>query len=74
MDKRKNGLKGITLLQAWLATVVTMIGCGLLVAGFTVTPTGEIHSSVLVSFGEIMTFSGTLLGVSVIKGERNRSI
>lgn len=39
------------------------IGAGLLIAGFIVAPRGEIHSSVLVAFGEIMTFAGAIFGI-----------
>lgn len=31
--------------------------------GFWVVPTGEIHNSVLVAYGEISTFAGALFGV-----------
>lgn len=47
-----------------IATFLTVVGCALLVAGFIVSPTGEIHSSALVAFGEIMTFVAGLLGIS----------
>lgn len=40
-----------------------MAGIGLLIAGFAADPTGQIHSSVLVAFGECMTFAGSLLGI-----------
>lgn len=39
------------------------VGAGLLIAGFIVDPTGAIHSSVLVAFGETMTFAGALFGI-----------
>lgn len=39
------------------------VGCGLLVAGFIVAPTGQIHNSVLIAFGEILTFIGTVTGI-----------
>lgn len=48
--------------QFWFAVVLVVFGCALLVAGFIVSPTGEIHSSVLAAFGEIMTFAGAVLG------------
>ena len=32
-------------------------------AGFTVPPLGVIDSSVLVAYGEVMTFAGALLGL-----------
>jgi hypothetical protein len=57
--------------KGWLAVVVTMVGCGLLIAGFIVTPTGEVHNSVLIAFGEILTFAGTLLGISGSSKARN---
>ena len=38
-------------------------GCGLLVTGFLCPPLGEIHHSILIAFGEILTFSGSLIGI-----------
>lgn len=49
--------------QLRLAVFLTVSGIGLLVAGFTVPPLGVIDSSVLVAFGEVMTFAGALLGL-----------
>lgn len=45
------------------ACLLVALGCALLVAAFIVPPPGEIHSSVLVAFGEIMTFAGALFGI-----------
>lgn len=50
-------------LQLWCALALIAIGCALLVASFVVPPEGEIHSSVLVAFGEILTFAGALFGI-----------
>lgn len=49
--------------QLIVATVLVIIGCGLLIAGFTVAPLGQIHNSILVAFGESCTFAGALFGV-----------
>ncbi len=49
--------------QLWSAVVVIGVGCALLIAGFIVPPPGEIHNSVLISFGEIMTFAGAVFGL-----------
>ena len=38
------------------------IGCAMLVAGMIIPPPGEIDSSLLVAFGEISTFVGTIFG------------
>lgn len=46
-----------------IAAVLTVVGCGLLIAGFVVPPLGIIDSSVLVAFGESSTFVGAVLGI-----------
>ena len=50
----------ITLLAA---IFLIFVGSGLLIAGFLVPPPGEIHNSVLVAFGEILTFAGAVFGM-----------
>ena len=46
-----------------IALILTILGCGLLIAGFIVPPLGIIDSSVLVAFGETSTFVGAILGI-----------
>lgn len=46
-----------------IATILTIVGSGLLIAGFIVPPLGLIDSSVLVAFGETSTFIAALLGI-----------
>ena len=46
-----------------IAVLLTIVGSGLLIAGFTVPPLGVINSSVLVAFGETSTFVAALLGI-----------
>lgn len=46
-----------------IAVILTIVGCGLLIAGFSVPPLGVIDSSVLVAFGETSTFVGAILGI-----------
>ncbi len=50
-------------IQLLLAAAMCTFGCALLVAGIALPPAGEIHSSVLVAFGEILTFAGSLIGI-----------
>ncbi len=50
-------------LQLMCAIFLILIGSGLLIAGFIVPPMGVIDSSILVAFGEILTFAGTLFGI-----------
>ncbi len=49
--------------QFIVACIMIAFGCCLLAAGFVVAPMGEIHSSILVAFGEVMTFAGALIGI-----------
>lgn len=49
--------------QLWVALFLSMAGVTLLFMGFWCSPTGEIHNSVLIGFGEISTFAGALFGV-----------
>ncbi len=50
-------------IQLLSAILLIVVGCGLLVFGFIMPPPGEIHNSVLVAFGEILTFAGALFGI-----------
>ena len=45
------------------ATVMCIFGCALLVAGMVTPPIGEIDASVLIAYGEILTFAGSLFGI-----------
>lgn len=58
-------MKQKTNLNARLAValILTIVGSGLLIAGFIVPPLGVIDSSVLVAFGETSTFVAAVLGI-----------
>ena len=49
--------------QLIVACLLVVLGAGLLIAGFIVPPVGIIDSSVLIAFGEIATFAGSLFGI-----------
>ncbi len=49
--------------QLLCAVVLIVLGAALLIAGFIVPPTGVIDNSVLIAFGEILTFVGSLFGI-----------
>lgn len=49
--------------QTFMALVLFLTGVGLLIAGFIVPPTGIIDPSVLVAFGEVLTWVATIIGV-----------
>ena len=58
-----NFIKHKATLQLITAILLILVGCGLLIAGFIIPPPGEIHNSVLIAFGEILTFAGALFGI-----------
>lgn len=49
--------------RLFVAVFLTIVGSGLLIAGFVVPPLGMIDNSVLVAFGETITFVAALLGI-----------
>lgn len=49
--------------QTFMALTLFLTGVGLLIAGFIVPPTGIIDPSVLVAFGEVLTWVATIIGV-----------
>ena len=60
--RKPRGVKKHTL-KLICAVALIIVGSGLLVTGFIVPPAGEIHPSVLIAFGEILTFVGALFGI-----------
>ena len=61
--REKDEKRGRARAQLVCAVALVALGSGLLIAGFVVSPIGEIHGSVLVSFGEILTFAGAVFGI-----------
>ncbi len=59
--------------QTVTAVSLVAMGSGLLIAGFILAPAGQIHNSVLVAFGEALTFAGSVFGVTVGSRIRNRT-
>ena len=62
--------------QLIVAAVMVLAGLTLIGAAFWVPPTGEIHSSVLVAYGETLAFAGAVMGVDYhyrFKNESNRN-
>lgn len=50
-------------LQLGIAVILVIFGIALITASFIVPPLGVIDSSVLVAYGETLTFVGALVGV-----------
>jgi hypothetical protein len=50
-------------IQLLLAIIICLFGCALLIAGISLPPIGVIDSSLLVAYGETLTFAGSLIGI-----------
>ena len=50
-------------IQLVTAAVLSVGGLVLLFCGVFIAPQGEIHESLLVGFGEVATFAGSLFGI-----------
>jgi hypothetical protein len=50
-------------IQLVVACGMTIVGAGVLIAGFIVPPLGIIDHSILIAAGEILTFVGSLFGI-----------
>lgn len=60
--KPLNNKEKLTI-QLWLGVVLVLCGIALLWTGMFLAPVGEIHPSVLTAAGEVLTFSGALIGI-----------
>ncbi len=56
-------MKKESLIQLLIAAILSLAGIALLFVGTLLAPQGEIHETVLVAFGEIATFAGSIIGV-----------
>ena len=64
-------MKHETLIQLIIAALLSLAGIALLFVGTLLAPQGEIHETVLVAFGEIATFAGSIIGIDYHYKKRN---
>ena len=50
-------------IQLLTAAVLAIGGLVMLFCGVYIEPQGEIHESLLIGFGEVATFAGSIMGV-----------
>ena len=51
------------LIQLIIAAIIALGGLVLLFCGTYLDPAGQIHETVLVAFGEVATFAGSIIGI-----------
>ena len=59
--------------QLIIAALVVLGGMSLLHIGIQIDPEGEIHETVLVAYGEILTFAGSLMGIDYHYKHKNNN-
>ena len=60
-------------IQLITAAVLAIAGMILLFCGLYIDPKGEIHETVLVAYGEILTFAGSLMGIDYHYKNKNKN-
>ena len=63
MDIKRFSQNTKLTIQIILSVILVFAGLTLLFFGFFAPPYGDINNSILVSYGEVSTFAGSLLGV-----------
>lgn len=58
--------------QFILACVLLVFGMSMLIAGFIVPPLGVIDNSLLVAWGETLTFIGAIVGIDYSYKSKNK--
>lgn len=66
--------KKVELIKIYLAVAMCIFGCLMLTAGFVVAPLGEIHQSVLIGFGEVLTFASALIGINYLYSTKYKQL
>lgn len=51
-------------ITVWSAIAMLFFGCSLTLAGFIISPVGEVHDSVLWVLGQALLYSGGALGIA----------
>lgn len=67
-------VKKVELIKIYLAVAMCIFGGILISAGFLAAPLGVIDNSVLVAFGEIITFAGAILGINYLYSAKHKEL
>lgn len=60
-------------IQLITAAILSLGGLVMLFCGIYISPLGQIHESLLVAFGEVMTFAGSLMGIDYHYKHKNNN-
>ena len=60
------------IIQLITAAVLSIGGLALLFTGVLIEPQGQIHETLLVAFGEVATFAGSIMGIDYYYKIKNK--
>ena len=60
-------------LQLLTAAILSIGGLVLLFCGVYIDPQGQIHETLLIGFGEVVTFAGAIMGVDYTYKNKNKN-
>ena len=66
--------KKVESIKIYLSVALMIFGCIMVMCGFWVAPQGIIDNSVLIIFGEISTFVGSVFGISMVYSTRHKQL
>ncbi len=59
--------------QIWSAVGMLAVGVALVIAGFIVSPTGEVSESVLWFFAQCLIYAGSIFGIGIYWRDKKAS-
>lgn len=61
-------------IKIYLSVGLMIFGCIMVMCGFWVSPMGIIDNSVLIIFGEISAFVGSVFGINMVYSTRHKQL
>lgn len=61
-------------IKIYLSVALMIFGCVMVLCGFWVAPMGVIDNSVLIIFGEISAFVGSVFGINMVYSTRHKQL
>lgn len=66
--------KSVELIKIYLSVGLMVFGCCLVMMGFWVSPIGVLDNSILIIFGEISAFVGSVFGINMVYSSRHKKL
>ena len=66
--------KKVETIKIYLSVGLMIFGCIMVLCGFWVAPAGIIDNSVLIIFGEISAFVGSVFGINMVYSTRHKQL